>query len=151
MADSLNFTNGEDVAALIARELADAPLYSQVAYTDSSDMWFLPETIVLFCETCDKDTNSETYISRGATYRTGFAAKEYICRNCKTGKVTYHYYWGKATGGTGRILFFKIGQWPALEERIPRELKKNLELSDLSLYSKAFGCRNQKLGLGSLS
>jgi hypothetical protein len=151
MADSLNLTSADDVVALIARELAEAPLYSQVAYTDSSDMWFLPETIVLFCEACDKDTNWETYISHGSSYRAGFAEKEYTCRNCKTRKINYHYYWGKATGTTGTFLFFKIGQWPALEERIPRELKKGLDRSDLSLYYKALRCRNQNLGLGSLA
>jgi hypothetical protein len=151
MADSLNFTVGEDVLALIAQQLAEAPLYSQVAYTDSSETWLLPDTIALFCEACDKETNWETYISRGSSYRTGFAEKEYTCRNCKTSKINYHYYWGKAAGGTGTILFFKIGQWPALEERIPRELKKSLDRSDLSLYYKALRCRNQNLGLGSLS
>jgi hypothetical protein len=151
MADSLTFTDAEGVIALIAQQLAEAPLYSQVAYTDSSETWLLPETITLFCDACDKETNWETYLSRGASYRTGFAEKEYTCRNCKTGKINYHYYWGKATGGTGTILFFKIGQWPALDERIPRELRKSLDRSDLSLYHKALRCRNQNLGLGSLS
>ena len=77
------------------------------------------------------------------------ARREYTCRNCKKAKITYHYYWGNST--SGKLLFFKVGQWPALEERIPRELKQSLDRSSLNLYHKALCCRNQNLGLGSLA
>jgi hypothetical protein len=151
MAESLNFTSAEEVLALIAQQIVDAPLYAQVVYKDQSDTSVLPATITLFCEACDKETNWETYISPNTTYRAGFVAKEYKCRNCKTKSINYHYYWGGAAGEAGNILFFKIGQWPALEERIPRELRKNLDRSNLNLYYKALRCRNQNLGLGSLA
>lgn len=144
-----SFDKTDVVREFIARQLAEAPLYASAAYTDSSNTYVLPQTIVLFCDECDKDTNWETLIVSNANYRTGFAEKEYRCRNCASKSIKYFYYWGKSTGDL--LLFFKIGQWPALEERIPRELKKNLERSSQSLYYKALRCRNQNLGLGSLS
>jgi hypothetical protein len=143
----LSFDNSEAVLALLAEQLAEAPLYSQVTYIDTSNTSNLPETIKLFCEDCKKDTNWETYLS---FCKTGFSNKEYKCRNCKRRSIVYHYYWAPVSGDERRSLFFKIGQWPALEERIPGELKKNLGRSSLSLYYRALRCRNQNLGLGSL-
>jgi hypothetical protein len=151
MAESLNFTSTDEVLALIAQQIAEAPLYTQVVYKDQADTSVLPAKIALFCATCEKDTNWETSIYHNTRYRTGFGAKEYMCRNCKTNKITYHYYWGGTAGESGNILFFKIGQWPALEERIPGELKKNLDRTSLNLYYKALRCRNQNLGLGALA
>ncbi|MFZ0320890.1 MAG: hypothetical protein WAL56_17315 [Candidatus Sulfotelmatobacter sp.] len=151
MAESLNFTSADKVRALIAQQIAEAPLYTKVVYKDQSNTSDLPAKIVLFCETCEKDTNWETAIYHNTTYRTGFAAKEYTCRNCKANKIAYHYYWGTVEGESDNFLFFKFGQWPALEERIPAEVKKNLDRPNLNLYFKALRCRNQNLGLGSLA
>ena len=150
MSSILSLDSTEAVLALIALQFASAPLYAQAVYTDASDTYSLPDAITLFCEACDKDTNWETYVSNGI-YRQGFGEKEYKCRNCKMRSVKYFYYWGKASSPADSFLFFKIGQWPALEERIPAELKKNLDRSSQSLYYKALRCRNQNLGLGSLT
>jgi len=149
MADDPNFYDGEQVLTFLADQLAKAPLYAEVCYSDQSGTTTLPQTVCLFCETCDKETNWEAWAT-GANYRTGFGAKEYTCRNCKKGKITYHFYWGINTGGN-IVLFFKIGQWPALEERIPTALQQSLDRSSLTLYYKALRCRNQNLGLGSLT
>src|ERR1700740_1126197 len=140
----LSFDSSEAVQAFLGEHLAAAPLYSQVQYNDTSNISTLPTAIRLFCENCDKDTNWETSYSM---CKIGFGSKEYKCRNCKERSITYHYYWN----GSPKSLFFKIGQWPSLEERIPNELKKNLDRSSLSLYYKALRCRNQLLGLGSLA
>lgn len=151
MAEVLEFDDARKVLVLIAEQLAKAPLYNNLVYKDLSNARRLPETVSLFCESCDKETNWETYISPTTDYRAGFGEKEYLCRNCKEGRVTYHFYWGSSKAGEGKILFFKIGQWPALEERIPKELKKSLDRGGLSLYHKALVCRNQNLGMGSLT
>lgn len=150
MAEILSLNSAEEVQALIGLQFADAPLYSEVLYTDKTDTYVLPEAINLFCETCGKDTNWETYITN-ANYRMGFGEKEFKCRNCKRRLIKFFFYWAKAPNPAGSFVFFKIGQWPALEERIPAELKKNIDRSDLSLYYKALRCRNQNLGLGSLA
>jgi hypothetical protein len=150
MADNLAFYSGDDVRAFLAKQLTESPLYSKVAYTDQSNTTLLPESICLFCERCDKETNWETYVAPNGNYRQGFGETEYRCRNCKDGEITYHYYWGTSKTGGG-ILFFKIGQWPALQERIPMALEKSLDRPSLNLYYKALRCRNQNLGLGSLA
>jgi len=149
MAEDIEFNSGDDVHTFLAQQLAESPLYLKVAYLDGSNTMSLPESISLFCERCDKDTNWETYISPHTSHREGFGDKQYKCRNCKDGTITYHYYWGRST--TDKILFFKVGQWPALEERVPLPLQKSLDRSSLSLYFKALRCRNQNLGLGSLA
>src|SRR5258708_15339680 len=141
MPTALILSNKDEVWSMLAEQLAGAPLYTQVGYEDTSDTRLLPHTICLFCEPCDQQTNWETYINSGGSYREGFGDKEYTCRNCKKNKIKYHFYWGSSTNG--KLLFFKLGQWPALEERIPRELQKNLDRSSLSLYYKALRSRNQ--------
>lgn len=84
MADSQSFAKSAEVLTAIAQQMAEAPLYAQLIYKDQSDTAAVPATINLFCEKCDKETNWETYISPNTTYRDGFGAKEYVCRNCKT-------------------------------------------------------------------
>jgi hypothetical protein len=149
MAENLTFTASEDVLAFVAKQLAESPLYSKLSYTDSSNTQLLPPKICLFGDHCDKETNWDTDIYANTSYREGFRAKQYTCRNCRERTINYHFYWGNSE--SGKILFFKIGQWPALEERIPRELQKNLDRSSLGLYYSALRCRNQNLGLGSLA
>jgi hypothetical protein len=149
MPDLLSFDDTISVLDAIARMLSEAPLYSQLVYQDKSQTYVLPEAISIFCETCDKDTNWDTYIVN-TNYRAGFGEKEYKCRNCRQQSANYFYYWGKANSPADAFLFFKIGQWPALEERIPRELMKGLDRPSQNLYHKALRCRNQNLGLGSL-
>lgn len=150
MPDVLSFDDPKAVSAAIAKMFSEAPLYSQLVYTDKSQTETIPEAIQLFCETCDMDTNWDTNVWN-ANYRRRFGETEYKCRNCREKSVTYFYYWGKAVSPADAFLFFKIGQWPALEERIPRELKKNLDRASQNSYYKALRCRNQNLGLGSLS
>jgi hypothetical protein len=147
--DALSFNKPEDVIARIAKELAESPLYQQVEYSDSSQTRLKPETISLFCSRCDKETTWETYAYPGTNYRNGFGDSQYTCRNCREARIQYYYYWGDGDGG--RIIFFKFGQWPAMEERIPNELRKNLDRSSLALYYRSLRCRNQGLGLGSLA
>lgn len=148
-AGILSFEARDEVATFLARQLTETALYINAAYADASETKVLPGIICLFCETCDKDTNWETFLYPGVNDRAGFGNRQYTCRNCKEAKITYHYYWGSSTAGN--VLFFKIGQWPALEERIPRELKNSLDRSSLNLYHKSLRCRNQGLGLGSLA
>jgi hypothetical protein len=145
----LNLDSEDAILSMLAEQLADAPLYTQISYDNASTTRLLPQTISLFCEQCGKDTNWETTIYSGVSYRDGFGNKEYVCRNCKNQKMTYHFCWGGSQGG--KILFFKLGQWPALQERIPNELQRNLDRVSLSLYYKALRSRNQNLGLGALA
>ena len=149
MAESRNFASADEVTSAISEALAEAPLYKELVYSDTSNASLIPDSIQLFCEKCDQRTNWKTSVYGNHNYRDGFSNSTYTCRNCGKKSITYHYYWGDAT--SGKLLFFKLGQWPALEERIPRELQKNLDRDSLSLYYKALRSRNQGLGLGSLA
>ncbi|HZR63989.1 MAG TPA: hypothetical protein VFA85_02520 [Terriglobales bacterium] len=149
MAEAKNFTSVEEVSIAISESLAEAPLYQELVYSDTSNAALLPASIQLFCENCDQRTNWQTTVYGNHNYREGFSNATYTCRNCGKKNVKYHYYWGDAK--SGKLLFFKVGQWPSLEERIPRELQKNLDRGSLSLYYKALRSRNQGLGLGSLA
>ena len=47
--------------------------------------------------------------------------------------------------------FLKAGQFPPLEERIPRELEQQLKGDDLEFYKRALRCRNFNLGIAALA
>jgi hypothetical protein len=48
-------------------------------------------------------------------------------------------------------VFFKIGQFPTLEEEIPPELEKQIAGDDLEFYRRALRCRNFNFGIAALA
>jgi hypothetical protein len=79
-----------------------------------------------------------------------FGDSTYKCRNCTERSVTYIFFWNdaeKSTGGT----FFKIGQYPPLSYRPPKELARRLSKEDRSFYERALICRNFNYGLGAVA
>ena len=132
----------------IAAWLARMPLYVQLQYKGNNSALVLetdklPETISLCCDHCELETLWQANLYNNHNYRSGFQEQSYVCRNCKKSTVRYQYFWSKYDDGTSR--FFKYGQYPELQERVPKELGKQLPREDLNLYWKALKCRTNSL------
>ena len=65
------------------------------------------------------------------------------------GKVTYYFYWGESNQKTG--LFFKVGQYPELEEVVIKSLRQALNADDLKMYKNALRLRNFNLGIAAIA
>lgn len=128
------------------------PLYRTLHYDGAETVKLVPEHLSLFCENCKLETFWETsfYSNEGGGEgnRGGFTQKAYKCRNCKRMGVTYYFYWKKGSQG---VLFFKVGQWPELEERVSQTLKDALSQEDLKLYKNALRLRNFNLGIAAVA
>lgn len=108
----------------------------------------MPKYISLFCDNCGKDTYWEADLYTGEKNKTGFTQKGYDCRNCGHNTTTYYFYWQKETDYTE---FFKVGQYPELEEVVSQELKAALTPEDLKLYKNALRLRNFNLGIAAVA
>ena len=63
--------------------------------------------------------------------------------------MRFYFYWnGQANTN---CQFFKVGQYPPLEERIPPELEQQLKGDDLEFYKRALRCRNFNFGIAALA
>ena|SRR2546422_250498 len=154
MAQALTLTDAEPKGKLV-EALHFWPLYRELVYTGAPGVNVVPQFVKMFCPVCLKEQIWETGIFTGSSGRApeynkrGWDQKTYECRNCRNAKVTYYFYWN--TEKSGETRFFKVGQYPALEERVPNELRKALDAQDLDFYKTAIRLRNFGLGLGAVA
>jgi hypothetical protein len=127
------------------------PLYRTLWYTGST-ISHIPSEISLHCanKICGHQTWWERNSSVSDSRQYAYIATSYRCKNC--GEQTTHFYitWFTYTDGK-TFSFAKVGQWPALEERIPAPLGKALGGPDLEFYKRALRCRNFNFGLAALA
>ncbi len=145
------FNDGAKLSHALAEVLTSWPLYREYRYYDQTKTQVLPAVIEMFCanSSCQKETRWETSIYSNIDHLGTFQTVEYKCRNCKESSVRYNYHWYRLNDAAAQV-FVKFGQWPALEKRIPPELKRHLAGADYELYQKALRCRSQNLGIGAL-
>lgn len=146
----------EELEELLSVALTSWPLYRELNYTNFPERETVPELLRLHCPRCKKEQVWETFIRRargfgddGESNKGGFTQKEYKCRNCRVSGVTYYFFW--RTDDKGHSTFFKVGQYPELEETVSAPLEKALDADDLGFYKKALRLRNFGLGIASLA
>jgi hypothetical protein len=153
-------------AASLQKKLAEIletwPLYRQFCYEgvslhtrSQSGKTFLgcfPKSIRLYCDhdDCKNSQIWELTDYPEVTLSLEFIKRTYVCRNCKKCVVIYFVSWSTTDDGiTG--LFYKVGQWPPLSHRLPKELERRLDREDHAFYVKALDCRNFNYGLGAVA
>lgn len=142
------FSTDEALADKLQVVLQEWPLYRSLVYTGANNVSFVPQYIRLFCEGCDISTFWQTTFGQYEKFPDGFASKEYKCRNCGKGTIRYYFYWARREGQT---LFFKVGQFPELEEQVSSTLEAALTDEDLKLYKNALRLRNFNLGIAAVA
>ena len=150
MANIPQLSNMELIEKL--REILQSwPLYRCFSYQGEGANLNLPSEISLHCDNCGKEQlweNLDSSVSFPDTRYDGFVPeRSYRCKNCEQSRETYYGYWYRRKDLSAQ--FFKVGQYPPLEERIPKELK--LEGEDLDFYQKALRCRNFNYGLAGVA
>lgn len=131
------------------------PLYRELEYTGADGVVAVPRNVKLFCSACTLESFWETFLAPKTQYSTGennkqgFTEKKYTCKNCGRRSVTYYFYWGNSNQKT--ILFFKVGQYPELEERVSDSLEEALNADDLRMYKIALRMRNFNRGIAAVA
>jgi len=142
----------EQLIAKMQLVLQTWPLYRVLTYAGADEVTLVPTFLSLFCDACKKETYWETSFysneGEGLGNRSGFTRKLYTCRNCGNRQFTYYFYWKKEDQATE---FFKVGQYPELEERISQTLEAALNPEDLKLYKNALRLRNFNLGIAAVA
>jgi hypothetical protein len=139
----------EQLSERLAVILRTWPLYREFTYTGTA-VGSLPRFFRLFCPGCGTEQNFGYGQRPGHSHKLGHPSEQtYTCQNCSKCHVSYSFWWGVDSDKSSK--FFKIGQWPALEEPIPPELEKVLKGEDIRLYRNAIRLRNFNLGLGGLA
>jgi hypothetical protein len=139
----------------LTEALQSWPLYRELEYTGADNVVAVPPYLKLFCTFCKLESFWQTYIapvsaySRGENNKQEFTNKEYTCKNCGRGRVTYYFYWGDGQHKTS--LFFKVGQYPELEERVSESLEQALNATDLKMYKIALRMRNFNRGIAAVA
>lgn len=150
MANVLQLSDTE-LEAKLQEILQSWPLYRSFTYEGAANVESLPKRISLHCDNCGKEQLWGNLDSRtdfpDITYDGFLPARRYACKNCGQEVVRYFVYWSRKKDGSATV--FKTGQYPPLEERIPKELK--LEGEDLDFYQKALRCRNFNYGLAGVA
>ncbi len=144
------------------------PLYTQASVDDFRP----PETVNEYCPNiegaviCQKETtwkkaDSTTYCSVDSVIGSSFSWIGYVCGRCgkRTLVVVYREVSrvirtsNTAPSSTRSAIMrvTKVGQFPALQIRVPKELEKALGEPDASLYRKALANRNIGNGLGAVA
>jgi hypothetical protein len=108
----------------------------------------VPVEIKMFCsdEACEHETwwvTDHPQVFFGSTF---IYDRKYKCKNCGVQTAHYFFIWQERQDHN---LFVKVGQYPELEERVPRELEQALGARDLKFYKNALRLRNFNLGLAS--
>jgi hypothetical protein len=142
------FLDPKALASKMRSILETWPLYRVFQYRGADQVLTLPVYIGLFCDTCRKETIWQRSSYDGENNRAGFTEKEYKCRNCGDSTTTYYFYWRKEKDNTE---FFKVGQYPELEEVVSQELQDALTPEDLKLYKNALRLRNFNLGIAAVA
>ncbi|MGB0002456.1 MAG: hypothetical protein WBQ04_20225 [Candidatus Acidiferrales bacterium] len=137
----------EQLKVRMAEILETWPLYRSFVYDGADGVVVVPE-ISLFCSSCKRDTFWQTNV-HGQNFKQGFTTRTYKCKNCGGATVTYYFYWGVST--QKHNLFFKVGQHPELEERIPESLEQAFDAADLKMYKNALRLRNFNFGIGAVA
>jgi len=138
------------------------PLYRILSYTGADSIDQVPFLGPHYCAECRQETIWERKsgggeVETGRDFRhiwkgVGLTDADYKCRYCQKATVTIYILWWqqkKKTNEEPAVYHFqKVGQYPAIQERIDRELEVILAKSeDLDWYSTAVRCRNFGLGL----
>jgi hypothetical protein len=124
------------------------PLYREFQYTGVDPVSQVPVYLSLFCDGCNTQTFWETDFYSNETNKNGFHNKTYKCRNCGNRNTIFYFYWKKLPNHT---VFFKVGQYPEIEERISKTLEEALTPEDLKFYKNALRLRNFNLGIAAIA
>jgi hypothetical protein len=154
MSDQGNvyFETHDECMMAVADLLANWPLYKKLSFHLKAlvQPWqFFPMTLRQYCSSqdCEAVTIWET---TPELYPEPLFVKVYKCRHCKTAEVRFNCY-VRAQLEQRPALIYKWGQLPVLAELIPKELLRCLGQPDLSFYRQSLRCRNQNMGLASIS
>lgn len=143
-----HFVTNDALTTKIEIVLQTWPLYRVFQYTGADQVVILPKYLSLFCDNCGKDTFWEAHFYGGESNKSGFASKQYKCRNCANRYWTYYFCWDK---GQQTSVFFKVGQYPELEEQVSKTLEQALKPEDLKMYKNALRLRNFNLGIAAVA
>jgi hypothetical protein len=124
------------------RELLErGPLYRKYSYTKPRDtIGVVVNAIQMYCPVCRHEQPFALVRDRGFTF---------TCRACARHTVHFYLHFGELDDD--RKWMMKVGQYPAAEERMPKELEGRLAGSDLDYYQKALRSRAFGFGLASLA
>ena len=142
--------SAEQLQEWLSTALISWPLYRELNYIWQPQVEQVPQFLKLYCGYCGQEQiweTSQTALKGGD--KQGFRQKTYTCRNCGAGEVTYYFYW--KADDNDKSTFFKVGQYPELEEMVTEPLTKALDADDLNFYKKALRLRNFNLGIASLA
>jgi hypothetical protein len=123
------------------------PLYREFRYKGGEGSSTVPLHLSLSCSYCGKEQSWETHYAV-SNQRTGFSGADYNCRNCDKRVTKYFFFWNTYTTYTE---FFKVGQYPPLEEVVSPGLQKALGKIDLAHYTNALRLRNFNMGIGAVA
>lgn len=141
--------NSEQLKERLRQFLESWPLYRTLEYSGATDIYLFPDEITLDCPKCNLGTFWRIRKPAGSADRSGFDTRTYTCKNCGRMNTTFHYYWAWEKSEVG--MFFKVGQWPQIEETVSTSLRDALDETDLQTYKKALRMRNFNFGLGALA
>lgn len=144
-----NFTD-EKLTEKLRTVLQTWPLYRMLEYTGAAGVINTPKYLMLVCQQCRLESNWETSFYTNERNRSGLGNKEYRCRNCNYGPVRYNFLW-YFNDTTKTYNFCKVGQYPALEERVSEPLERMLTGNDLKMYKNALRMRNFNLGIAAVA
>jgi hypothetical protein len=140
--------------------LRDGPLYREYTYTSREAHQPLPTNakaryaafpqIKMFCDNgmCKQETWWVTDKDALIFGVERICQRSYKCKNCGENTIQYFFIWQEREKDN---LFVKIGQYPALEERIPASLSAALSKEDAAMYKNALRMRNFNLGLAAIA
>jgi hypothetical protein len=154
MPQQIEKLDDQQLRAKLTEILESWPLYNELRYIGSN--WpHLPEEIKRFCPQCERETSWKHNVSRNQTPqdRNQYQQRTYRCANCKDQHVWFVYYWFEDTvAGEKFFVFRKYGQWPAIEERLSRQLEQSLKATDdLKYYKTALRLRNFGHGIAAMA
>ena len=147
----------DELQKLLREALQKWPLYRRLEYRGADKTQTVPPLLQLLCPICKlKSTWGTDVWTAGAVggtrvrqnHKVGFFAKEYKCRNCATGSVKYYFWWGSEMEFSA---FYKVGQYPELEEHVSPALERALTPNDLRAYKNALRMRNFNLGIAAVA
>jgi len=148
--------NDEQLQSKLIEWLQSAPLYTEYRYAGAT-LVILPNEIQMFCEQCQRETVWRINRAQSGTDKGQYQQRSYRCANCKEQTIYFCYSWyeeakiAMAGKQLGVSVFRKYGQWPAIEQRVKKELEKALGMQDLKFYKTALRLRNFGNGIGAMA
>jgi hypothetical protein len=145
---------------LVGHILREGPLYHEYTYTDRTGHLQIPSSgnskyaalpqIKMYCDDgmCKQDTWWTTDKDAVMFGLESLCQRSYKCKNCGKNTIQYFFIWKEREHDN---LFVKVGQYPAMEERIPDTLSAALTKDDARMYRTALRLRNFNLGLGAVA